>query len=68
MERRINQAEREMQNTARRHPTLTIATASTMGLIAAALIGAGEAAIAGMAGYLAFRWLRKNRQQKAGRC
>lgn len=38
----------------------TVAAASGLGLLAASLIGVGETIVAGVAGYMAFRWLAKH--------
>jgi hypothetical protein len=41
-----------------RWPAITAGVFAGLGLLAASVLGVGEAAIAGGAGYLAYRWLR----------
>jgi hypothetical protein len=56
----------EAAATAREWPVSATFAAAALGLAAASLIGVGEVAVAGVAGYLAYRWLRRDRGE-AGR-
>lgn len=47
-------------STLQRHPALTVAGASGLGLAAAVYLGTGPAAIAGGAAYFAYRWLNRS--------
>ncbi|MGZ3421278.1 MAG: hypothetical protein ACXWUG_19620 [Polyangiales bacterium] len=43
-----------------RHPAVTVVSVGALGLAAAIYVGAGPAAVAGGAAYLAYRWLKRS--------
>jgi hypothetical protein len=64
MEAQMHHASQTISSEAHKHPTVTVVGISALGLIAASIIGVGEVAIAGAAGYLAYRWLMHSRKTK----
>lgn len=59
----VEQAGEKASSLLHKWPAATVAVCAGLGLAAASMIGVGEIAIAGAAGYLAYRWLGKNRRQ-----
>ena len=55
--KRIEDLRETVSDQMHRWPVTTVAAAGGLGLAAAALIGVGELAIAGAAGYAAYKWL-----------
>lgn len=65
MKDQMHQASQTISTEAHRHPALTVVGVSALGLLAASMIGVGEVAIAGAAGYLAYRWLTRSRHTQS---
>jgi hypothetical protein len=61
-EERLDEARKAVSNTMHRWPGVTVVAFGALGLLAASLIGVGEVAVAGGAGYLAYRYLHRGKQ------
>lgn len=66
-EARLERAGQKASQAARKYPALAVVGMSAMGLLAASLVGVGEVALAGMAGYLAYRMIARRRQSASHR-
>jgi len=62
VEARLDETRKAVSSTLRRWPAVTVVAFAGLGLLAASLIGVGEVAVAGGAGYLAYRYLNRGKQ------
>jgi hypothetical protein len=56
----ISRARESTSSALHKHPVLTVAGVGSLGLAAALYVGAGPAAVAGGAAFLAYRWLKRS--------